>query len=402
MSLILELRQLVDAQAFDDALALYRRIPERFGARLEFCRILAHRLVFAGRDADALPLVAEAESLQPRLAWVSYLRATMAARAGDAVGHQSLLKMAFELDPGDGTIAEAWMTALQGSARADEAAVALQEHRAHTEQAMARLPLWREPDRPRKAGAAQTARALYLDLLERTVSNWIYGDARNQLGHLLPFSEETRRVGRDIPAQAHTMIGLRRLRHLRVMAEDALRRGVAGDFVETGVWRGGACILLAGVLKAHQDGTRRVVVADSFEGLPPPDPRYDKDALSAFDFHLRPELAVGLDEVKSNFDRYALLDERVVFLKGYFRDTLPTYAQGPIAVLRLDGDLYSSTMDALAHLYDRVSPGGCIIIDDYGVVIDARRATLDFRLARGITVPMMAVDGDAVFWHKPA
>jgi O-methyltransferase len=196
------------------------------------------------------------------------------------------------------------------------------------------------------------------------------------------------------------MIGLRRLRHLRVVAEEALARGVRGDFVETGVWRGGACILLAGVLHAHGVADRRVVVADSFAGLPPPDPRYDKDALSAFDFHLRPELAVGLDEVRGNFERYGLLDERVMFLEGFFRDTLPAYPQRDIAILRMDGDLYSSTMDALTHLYPKVVPGGWVICDDYGVVIDARRAVIDFRAARGISTPMLAVDGDAVFWRK--
>jgi hypothetical protein len=128
--------------------------------------------------------------------------------------------------------------------------------------------------------------------------------------------------------------------------------------------------------------------------------RYPKDDLSGFEFHLRDELAVSLEAVRHNFERYGLLSEQVGFLKGLFRDTLPTYPYGPIAVLRMDGDLYSSTMDTLIHLYPRVVPGGWVICDDYGVIIDARRAVLDFRASQGITSPMTAVDGDAVYWRK--
>jgi hypothetical protein len=222
------------------------------------------------------------------------------------------------------------------------------------------------------------------------------------MGHLVPFTPERRKLGKDIPSQGHTMIGLRRLRHLRVLAEQALAEGIAGDFVEAGVWRGGACILLAGVLAACGDNERRVIAADSFAGLPPPDPRYSKDALTTFDFHLREELAVSAETVRDNFERYGLWGPQVVLLKGLFCDTLPSYPFGPIAILRMDGDLYSSTMDTLDHLYDRVSPGGFVISDDYGVVIDARRAVLDFRIRRGITAEMLKVDGDAVYWRKPS
>ncbi len=402
MTTISTLKDLVERQQFDEAILLYRTALRPQSNWLESNRVLARALVEADRDADAIPLLEAAASSGRALAWVGHLRSIVCGRAGDQAGQLDHLREAYEIDPATVEIAESYVTALRQHGRDADAVAVMTEHHAHSIGAMASLPVWAEPSKGSDEAPAAVARGLYLDLLERTVSNWIYADARNQLGQILPFDEARRREGRDIPVQAHTMIGLRRLRHLRALAEDALLRRVEGDFVETGVWRGGACILLAGVLKAHADSVRHVVVADSFEGLPPPDPRYSKDALSKFDFHLRPELAVGLEEVRGNFERYDLLSEQVVFLKGFFRDTLPGYPLGPIAVLRLDGDLYSSTMDALEHLYDRVSPGGYVIIDDYGVVIDARRATLDFRISREITAPMIAVDGDAIFWQKPA
>jgi O-methyltransferase len=157
---------------------------------------------------------------------------------------------------------------------------------------------------------------------------------------------------------------------------------------------------MAGVLKAWGDTSRRVVAADSFSGLPPPDDRFPKDGLTAFDFHLRPELAINAKEVRSNFERYQLWNPQVVILEGLFRDTLPRYPYGPISVLRMDGDLYSSTMDTLENLYDLVSDGGCVISDDYGVVIDARRAVLDFRASHKTLEKMWRIDGDGIFWTR--
>lgn len=395
-----KLRVLVREQAWADALELRAQMPTALWERLEFCRLLSEGLTAAGRDAEAQPLLEEADRLRPHQQWVLRQRAEMARRAGRQEEWCDWLAHAFGLQPADAELAAVYGAALEACGRHEDAQGVRREHRDHVELAHDRLGRWREPPAEVSADPAERAIALYLDLLEKTVANTIYGDPRNQFGELLPYSEEKRSAGRDIPSQAHTMIGLHRLRHLRVVAEAAIREGIPGDFVETGVWRGGACILLAGVLRAHGDTARRVVAADSFEGLPAPDPRYAKDALSTFDFHLRPELAVDLPAVRANFERYGLLDDRTVFLKGFFRDTLPSYPYGPIAVLRMDGDLYSSTMDTLKHLYARVVPGGWVICDDYGVVIDARRAVLDFRAQNGITATMFAVDGDAVFWRK--
>jgi hypothetical protein len=213
------------------------------------------------------------------------------------------------------------------------------------------------------------------------------------------YDAELRRVGRDWPFDAETMIGLERLTNVQWCVSEALRQDIPGDLVETGVWRGGATILMRGVLKAYGDETRRVWACDSFEGLPKPDPqKYPADR--GLDFTMFEELAVPLEQVQSNFARYGLLDDRVVFVKGWFKDTLPTAEVKAISVLRLDGDLYESTRDALSALYDKLSVGGYVIVDDYNDIAACKAAVQDFRAARGITDTVVPIDWTGVYWQR--
>jgi O-methyltransferase len=210
---------------------------------------------------------------------------------------------------------------------------------------------------------------------------------------LLPAREE----GRDWPARAHTMIGRKRLDHLQTCIETVLREEVPGDLIETGVWRGGSVILMRGVLAAYADPERRVWVVDSFRGLPPPDGKWKIDARSKL--HEVELLAVSRAQVERNFQAYGLLDDRVRFLEGWFEDTLPEAPIEQLAVLRLDGDMYRSTISVLEALYDRVSPGGFIVVDDYALP-PCKAAITDFRAARNITTPIEAIDWTGVFWRK--
>src|SRR5208283_4376309 len=233
------------------------------------------------------------------------------------------------------------LTELGNPAKAAEVA---REHSAHASQTIASLKRWSKPEKT--PGAASQ----YLDLLEKTLCNWIYGDSSHPSYGDTKFDPARREIGRDLPVQAHSMIGLQRLRHLRWSVETTIDENIAGDFLEAGAWRGGACILMNGVLAAHGIADRRIYVADSFQGLPPPDDRFEKDLATLHDIWQRPELAVSLESVRANFDKYDLLDERVVFVKGLFRDTLPQLSVDTLAVLRLDGDLYASTIDTLEAL----------------------------------------------------
>lgn len=243
--------------------------------------------------------------------------------------------------------------------------------------------------------------ALYLDLMKKILINTIYEDPNGGPWQPPAYARTLRENGQDWPVAAHTMIGLKRLDNLQDCIEQVIAERIPGDLIETGVWRGGASIFMRAILKAHGVTDRRVWVADSFEGLPAPDPaRFPADAGDTH--HQHDYLAVSLEEVRANFERYGLLDEQVVFLKGWFRDTLPRVSTDALAVLRLDGDMYESTWDALVNLYPKLSAGGYVIVDDYKVVPGCRTAVEDFRQTHGITEPIQEIDWAGVYWRRTA
>jgi hypothetical protein len=213
-----------------------------------------------------------------------------------------------------------------------------------------------------------------------------------------PFDARVRDEGLDWPCFGFTMVGRKRLDNVQLCVEDIIARGVSGDFVETGVWRGGTTILMRAILKKHNIADVVVWCADSFEGMPKPTTD-DLKAQANSDFSDRDYLAVSLDQVKANFDRFGLLDDQVKFLKGWFCDTLPTAPIERIALLRMDGDLYSSSMDALTYLYPKVSAGGYVIVDDYNSWPACRQAVDEYRRDHGIREKLISVDPHAVFWQ---
>ena len=203
---------------------------------------------------------------------------------------------------------------------------------------------------------------------------------------------------RNILELSHTMIGEQRLDNLRFCVETVLKENISGDFIETGIWKGGACIYMRGILKAYDVRDRVVYAADSFDGVPEPSLPQDKDSKLS-KRHL-PILAVTLDEVKALFQRYGLLDDQLRFLKGWFKDTLPKAPIDKLSILRLDGDLYESTMDALNPLYEKVESGGFIIVDDYGSCPPCKEAITDFRKQKKIRDPLVPIDAQSVYWRK--
>ena len=210
---------------------------------------------------------------------------------------------------------------------------------------------------------------------------------------------EDRMNGRDWPLIAESMIGYKRLTNVQDCVLNVINNKIEGDLIETGVWRGGTVIFMRAILKAYDVTDRIVWAADSFEGLPRPNPKkysMDKDDI----LHTYDELRVPLEKVKENFKKYELLDDQVQFLKGWFKDTLPVAPIKKLAVLRLDGDMYESTMDALVHLYPKLSVGGFAIIDDWGVVEGCRLAVQDYRKDHTITEEIIPIDADGVYWQK--
>jgi O-methyltransferase len=278
------------------------------------------------------------------------------------------------------------------------------------------------PDPPRGRSDAR-AMGMYLDLLKgvltRSISPERYRglDSSRAIRRLLArtlkflvglvglevvrpvvFDPAVREHGLDWPPDAETMVGLRRLDNIQFCVEDILRRSVPGDLIETGVWRGGSTIFMRAILKVHEVEDRVVWVADSFQGLPRPNDRYPQDA---GDLHYtQARLRVTVADVRENFKRYGLLDDQVKFLVGWFAESLPAAPIQKLCLLRLDGDMYASTMDALRALYDKVSAGGYVIVDDYGLE-GCRKAIDDFRAERGIPDSFQMIDNSgAVFWKK--
>lgn len=242
---------------------------------------------------------------------------------------------------------------------------------------------------------------LYLDLMKKILINSIYKDQDSGVATSIQkkYDVAIREIGNDWPLVAHTMIGLHALNNIQFCMEDILKNNIPGDFIETGVWRGGATIFMRAVLKAHNVTDRKVYVADSFQGLPPSNPKkYPADA--GYNFNKYDALKISEKQVKLNFAAYELLDEQVVFLKGWFKDTLPNAPIEKLAILRLDGDLYESTMDALKNLYHKVSIGGYIIVDDY-MIPCCRKAIEDFRTQNKITDKILYIDTlGRVYWQK--
>jgi O-methyltransferase len=200
---------------------------------------------------------------------------------------------------------------------------------------------------------------------------------------------------------AETLIGPVGLENLQVLIEDIIRMKTPGDFIEAGVWRGGASIFMRGVLAAYDEPTRCVWVADSFAGLPGRGTtRYPEDDTD-FDWASETWLAIPVDEVRRTFERYGLLDDRVRFLRGWFHETLPNAPIERLALIRLDGDMYGSTTDALKALYPKLSVGGYVVIDDYQLP-KCRLAVDTFRRQHGIEDDLVPVDRAIVYWQRTA
>ena len=191
------------------------------------------------------------------------------------------------------------------------------------------------------------------------------------------------------------MIGLNRLDILQKMIMEILKKEIPGHFIECGVWRGGACIFMRGLLKEHCIKDRIVYCADSFQGLPKPYMKEDKG-----DKHYKCDyLKVSIEEVKNNFKKYNLLDNQVIFIKGWFKDTLPNLNIEKLAILRIDGDMYSSTWEILNNLYPKLVNGGYCIIDDYKLK-GAYFAVRDYILDNNIYVNIVTIDKYSAYWKK--
>ena len=183
---------------------------------------------------------------------------------------------------------------------------------------------------------------------------------------------------------------------------------IPGDISEFGVYKGGASIVMASVLFFLEPGTtRKCHLFDSFEGHPNYKATADKD----FDLVEWGGKVIGpiqgvIDALKEFGLHDQLESKRIILHKGWFKDTAPNLRR-PLALLRADGDAYTSTMDTLTNAYKHLAIGGLVIVDDYDTYQSCRNAVIDFFKAENISMKALIEPGHLatspkVFWTKTA
>ena len=186
----------------------------------------------------------------------------------------------------------------------------------------------------------------------------------------------------------------------------ALDAGTDGAFVECGVARGG-CSALMSLIARDEDKHRKTWLFDSYEGLPPQTEHDGKQKSIRHKDRSANDLAEGYcygsyeDVSQLLYDKLELSRDDVIMVKGWFQDTLPEYKDnvGKIAVLRLDGDWYESTKCCLENLYDNVSIGGYVIIDDYSLP-GCRLAVDQFIETNNLKVEKTFDKNGRAYWRK--
>ncbi len=205
-----------------------------------------------------------------------------------------------------------------------------------------------------------------------------------------------------------TMTSPERLFALSEAVHYVVKSGIPGDIVECGLWKGGSMMLVAKTLMSLRS-ERQLWAYDTFTGMPPPD-KADRDLqgrdaeklLQSF----TPEAELircksSLAEVQSNLESTGFKKELITYIAGQVETTLPKHAPRQIAILRLDTDWYQSTLHELVHLYPLLSPGGILIIDDYGHWQGARKAVDEFFSANEAPIFLNRIDYTGRLVVKP-
>jgi hypothetical protein len=252
----------------------------------------------------------------------------------------------------------------------------------------------------------ERSRLAYFEVLKAMLSGSAFGSSEKSVEtannykrklNARPLNTNSRQMGLDWTYLGSTMVGLTRLQNILFVIQNVIKNNVPGDFVETGVWRGGASIFAQGIIQAYHQN-RRVFVCDSFSGLPPGNAAiHPKD----IGWDNSPYLEVSAEMVASNFKNFELLQDNVIFVKGFFKNSMPALASlvNRIGVLRFDGDMYESAADVFYNLYDKIPVGGYIIMDDwYG--FPSSNAVLDFFQVHNCAENLVRIDSASAYFVK--
>ena len=252
---------------------------------------------------------------------------------------------------------------------------------------------------------AERWRMQYLELVKKAVTNYLHRDLTEEFrdsseAASTACSEDPegcesdwqigQGAGRVDGPYAQKRLG--GLVHIELLLQDVLDSEVEGDVIEAGCFMGGTAVFMRAVLEQKSGAQRRLLVADSFEGIPAPRTarglRVDGPGVAHGTADWPERYSAGQARVRSTFRRYGLWDERVVLIPGFFNISLPSYFEGAplgsLALIHIDADAYESVLDALDTLYPRLSPGGHVIIDDFHLPA-VRTAVHEYRDAQGVS-----------------
>ncbi len=246
-------------------------------------------------------------------------------------------------------------------------------------------------------------------------------ELRKKEARVLGYDHEDRAVAAIEKIRPYTMLPVERLITLHQQASHCERIRLPGAFVECGVWKGGSVALMALANLEAGAARRDLHLFDSFTDICEPDQAVDGERAvrevkawskgGGVDGKLAPVAgfydsmggAGTLEGNKELLEKVVGYDPKFIhYHVGWFQDTLPKAAAeiGEIAILRLDGDWYASTIVCLEHLYDKVVEGGFVIVDDYGAYEGCRKAVDEFRQQKKITAYLHHIDGEARYWIK--
>lgn len=202
------------------------------------------------------------------------------------------------------------------------------------------------------------------------------------------------------PYFPYTLIGREALDHLNTVLDTVRKDDVAGDYLHTGVGRGGVGVFLRAYLDAFEDPFRRVWLLDRFHAADVAHNPKVKEPVGRAGGRGFPGLRADLHQVRDAFDRFDVFDGRTKFLQGDLEHTVPKITLEDIAVLHIGADQDVDAGLALELLYDRVAVGGFVVIDGYRTEGVAGQVD-EFRAARGITASLDKAGWNTVVWHKP-
>lgn len=235
----------------------------------------------------------------------------------------------------------------------------------------------------------------------------------------------------------YTMLDKCDLTHLAMLCEEVIKNNITGDFLEAGVWRGGSCIMMKHVVNKLKSD-KKMYLLDSFESMNKFETINNCDNVNdnnlgdkmdcfitdflrdvslyykqRYNENFQLVKGVSIDEIKHNFFKFNLLDDNIIFVKGWIDDQFVKNLfihdmnenEKQFSIIRIDLDLYKPTKYILKYLYKRLTIGGYIIFDEYFIDIMGEKLAVDqFRKENNIKEEISRT-GDAKtqrigYWKK--